>query len=541
MIIIDFKGIGAGDATYLLKKAPGKPFVREDSLNLFGYYEKVLPDHTRFVLWNRLEPKEFLKTRSKALSLEGYADPTGQCVDRYWLSQTENCLGELLKDVQTHKVAEQSMLLTIELPAVLLHHVCRMQEAFQELGWAVECKSLASQYNLEKLYPTVNAAGVYALVLSKTGLPALLYKEFHLLSCCFVQGPRYKPSEDQVTKLLRLGGNWLKTLAFRDGMVGFYLQGDRRLCAHAAKLLGTSVEALVSKEEVHTSFNLKDFLSEWIAAGMDPDVEFPPLDRNVRRSLNNTLKAMLQTKRVVEQAMLVNPFDKEKDASAFKYWETKNAQELLLYGLDIHTMQSKGLHSERHAWIMAQLDSPQAVLELGSNDGRCSEALWQAHNSTLQELALVDQDDFLLLRAEERLSRQRCDLHKCYVSNLMYADPRWLQPRFQEEWDAVVMCEVIEHLSPVQLEMAMRNLGKHVKTQKIVLTTPNREWNSFLMDEVTKRHDDHQFEWTIAEAEQWCKGFAARFGYEFVISTIGRELHGFGSPSIGIILSKKRA
>jgi len=144
-----------------------------------------------------------------------------------------------------------------------------------------------------------------------------------------------------------------------------------------------------------------------------------------------------------------------------------------------------------------------------------------------------------LLRAEERLSRQGSKAHKCYVSNLMYADPRWLQPRFQEEWNAVILCEVIEHLSPEQLEMAMRTLGTQVKTKQIILTTPNRAWNPVLMEEVTSRHDDHQFEWTVEEATKWCEAFCARYNYTFKLDTIGRVLQELGSPSIGIIFSKK--
>ena len=128
MIILDFKGNQAGDLSYLLKKMPTKGFSREDSLSFHGYYESNTPTHTRFILWNQLEPKAFLASRSKALSLEGYADPTGQCVDRYWLSQAEPCLGELLKEQQKHPVAELDMTVTIEFPAILLHHIQKTRQ-----------------------------------------------------------------------------------------------------------------------------------------------------------------------------------------------------------------------------------------------------------------------------------------------------------------------------------------------------------------------------------------------------------------------------
>ena len=103
----------------------------------------------------------------------------------------------------------------------------------------------------------------------------------------------------------------------------------------------------------------------------------------------------------------------------------------------------------------------------------------------------------------------------------------------------VLKSNVIEHLSPVQLEQTMRNLGRQVKTQKIVLTTPNRSWNAFLGDDIEKRHDDHQFEWNLNEAHQWASEFASRFNLTYQIAPIGRELTGFGSPSIGLIFQAK--
>lgn len=539
MIILDFKGNNAENASFLLKKMPGKGFLREDALKFSGFYEQCIPGHTRFVIWNWLQPKEFMASRQRALDLEGYADPTGQCVDRYWLSQVEPCLGELLKEQQTHAISEASLEVTVEFPAVLLHHIARFQEVLTSLGWKFSLVSLAHTYGFGELYDRDMAAGVYSLNLTKVGKPASLYQEIHLLVCCYSQSHKYKPSESQVTKLLRLGGDWLKGSINRDMTVGFYLQGDRQLCNHAAKLLGTTAHALLqeTKEEVKGDpFNLQQFLTDWVKNGLDPDIEFPTsVPYNHRSGLNGALKIMLQTQRVINSNLAENPFNLEKDSDAFKYWDSKDITHLVNQGLAVYNMHSKGLHAERHAWILEQLGNSAAVLELGANDGRCSESIYRAKLDILQELTLVDQDEFLLLRANDRLERTGSKKHNIYVSNLIYADPRWLQPKFQSHWDATVLCEVIEHLTPIQLEQTMRNLGRQLKTKKIILTTPNRSWNPFLGDDIDKRHDDHQFEWTLEEATTWATSFAARYALTFSIAPIGRELVGFGSPSIGLV------
>jgi 2-polyprenyl-3-methyl-5-hydroxy-6-metoxy-1,4-benzoquinol methylase len=307
------------------------------------------------------------------------------------------------------------------------------------------------------------------------------------------------------------------------------------LCAHAAKLLGTTEKALYEPVD-EPAFDLPSFLQQWVNTGMDKEVEFPGNLTLNRRVLNGILNSILQTTRAA--AAEINPFNPDSDPLAYQYWQDKQPDTLVQYGLSLYNQHTKGLHAQRHEWISQQLQDPKSILELGANDGRCSEFLSKQFAS-LEELALVDQDDFLLLRAEERLSRQGSKRHKCYVSNLMYADPRWLQPRFREEWDAIILCEVIEHLSPEQLEMAVRNLGTQVRTKQIILTTPNRAWNPVLMEEVDKRHDDHQFEWTTTEAEEWCRSFCSRYNYTYKLDTIGRVLNNLGSPSIGIIFAKK--
>jgi hypothetical protein len=45
------------------------------------------------------------------------------------------------------------------------------------------------------------------------------------------------------------------------------------------------------------------------------------------------------------------------------------------------------------------------------------------------------------------------------------------------------------------------------------------------------RHDDHRFEWTRAELQEWANTMAARFGYEVMIEPVGPVDAEHGAPS----------
>lgn len=83
----------------------------------------------------------------------------------------------------------------------------------------------------------------------------------------------------------------------------------------------------------------------------------------------------------------------------------------------------------------------------------------------------------------------------------------------------------IEHVFPDVLEKIPFNIFGFIKPKIAVLTTPNREFNVlFNMPPGTFRHDDHKFEWTRSEFEDWCHHICARFPDYCV------QFHGVGNP-----------
>ena len=69
--------------------------------------------------------------------------------------------------------------------------------------------------------------------------------------------------------------------------------------------------------------------------------------------------------------------------------------------------------------------------------------------------------------------------------------------------DAIVGIEVIEHVFENELRDIPANIFSFVKPKIVIFTTPNREFNVMFPGLTGFRHDDHKFEWTRKEFEDW--------------------------------------
>ena len=137
-----------------------------------------------------------------------------------------------------------------------------------------------------------------------------------------------------------------------------------------------------------------------------------------------------------------------------------------------------------------------------------------------------------LLKAKERLhydemapmQKQRITL---FQGSLTYHDKRL------EGYDAAAVVEVIEHLDTNRLKAFERVLFALAKPKTVVLTTPNKEYNSLFekMDATEMRHTDHRFEWTRDEFAQWVKSISEKYSYNAEITGVGDADENVGSPS----------
>ncbi|ACU60751.1 3' terminal RNA ribose 2'-O-methyltransferase Hen1 [Chitinophaga pinensis] len=189
------------------------------------------------------------------------------------------------------------------------------------------------------------------------------------------------------------------------------------------------------------------------------------------------------------------------------------------------------LHDSRLQLVCDELLSTpvRSVLDLGCGEGKLLKLL-MAHQQ-LTHITGMDVSSRTLEVAYRRLKyyqlpdNQRKRL-RLILGSLVYRDRRI------EGFDAAALVEVIEHLDHERLKALEKTVFEYAKPAKVVVTTPNKEWNiTFTEDTSMMRHNDHRFEWTRAEFSTWCEKISTTYGYTYVIKAIGDEAEKVGAPT----------
>jgi 3' terminal RNA ribose 2'-O-methyltransferase Hen1 len=130
------------------------------------------------------------------------------------------------------------------------------------------------------------------------------------------------------------------------------------------------------------------------------------------------------------------------------------------------------------------------------------------------------------LRLDKMPERQKARI-RLMQGSLIYRDNRL------NGYDAAVVAEVIEHLDPSRLAAFERVLFEFAVPDAVVMTTPNIEYNVKLetLQADKLRHNDHRFEWTRKEFQDWSNGIAGRYSYSIRFLPIGPEDPEAGSPT----------
>jgi len=198
------------------------------------------------------------------------------------------------------------------------------------------------------------------------------------------------------------------------------------------------------------------------------------------------------------------------------------------------------LHTQRHDAVLAEVQrlGARSVLDLGCADGKLLARLRDLPQ--LQRIVGVDVSTTSLQRAVRRLRYERQTATtgpqrlELLHGSLTYRDSRLLG------FDVACVVEVVEHLDPHRLETFANVLFGRTAPNHVILTTPNREYN-IRFENLTPgalRHDDHRFEWTRDEFEQWCRGLATRFGYALRLAAVGPDDAEVGPPSQMAVFSR---
>lgn len=189
------------------------------------------------------------------------------------------------------------------------------------------------------------------------------------------------------------------------------------------------------------------------------------------------------------------------------------------------------LNTQRYDAIAQQVAvlQPQKVIDMGAGEGKLTERL--AMIPTIQQLYAVDPSTQALAKMHKRFADKHFDVTpQIQWGSLYYEDDTY------NNADVIVLCEVIEHIDEERLAAVMTLITERYAPQHMLITTPNAEYNT-VYALPAMRHDDHRFEWTRAQFEQWCQQHAPQYEARFM--GIGEYHREYGTPTQMCLLTRR--
>lgn len=194
--------------------------------------------------------------------------------------------------------------------------------------------------------------------------------------------------------------------------------------------------------------------------------------------------------------------------------------------------QPLSLNEQRMATVLAVLRQCHArrVVDLGCGEARLLRTLLA--DKQFEEIVGLDVSCRSLENARDRLRFDRLPPMQAARVKLLHGSLMYRDQRISG-FDAATVIEVVEHLDPPRLASFERVLFEFARPKTVILTTPNREYNTQwpTLPAGSMRHRDHRFEWTRAEFADWARGIAKRFGYAVRFLPVGPDEPDAGSPT----------
>ena len=171
-----------------------------------------------------------------------------------------------------------------------------------------------------------------------------------------------------------------------------------------------------------------------------------------------------------------------------------------------------------------------SVIDLGCGECRLTSLL--LNEKQIRKVTACDVSVRELEKAAQRLHYDRMPEYRKQKLTLMQASLTYRDKRFSG-YDCACIVEVIEHIEPLRIPAFERVVFEFAAPQTVILTTPNKEYNKNyeFLPEGELRHDDHRFEWTREEFQNWTEHICQTFGYTCEIAGIGDYDNAYGAPT----------
>ena len=188
---------------------------------------------------------------------------------------------------------------------------------------------------------------------------------------------------------------------------------------------------------------------------------------------------------------------------------------------------------QRKRFLEKILDFHEPIIDLGCSTGVNS--IYLASKSPERIIHAIDIDSDVLEKLRQIAKKRELNNIITYTSLNDFINQNDPEKQYQ-----FLLTEVIEHMSKEEALILIDN-AKRVNFSKLIITTPNFEFNQFYIMDGKFRHDDHKWEATPGEFREIIMGIYPENEYQLSFCEIGDAIqHGSSRyyATSGVIIKK---